>query len=167
MKDFAAKYYLIMRLALAEPISFLGTPNPSTILRLVEIADTNKYEIIRDIRDGTISERWHIPGEVRQTLEAQLQKNPARADALERLANQYGALRPKDYWPRLQLIGCWKGGTVGVRLNELRRWFGESMPVRDLGYMASEAQMTLPISDSGSAGILDIERQFLRVHSGE
>ncbi len=60
-----------------------------------------------------------------------------------------------DYWPQLQLIGCWKGGTVGVRLNELHRWFGESMPVRDFGYMASEAQMTLPISDSGSAGILD------------
>ncbi len=160
VKDFAAKYYLIMRLALAEPITFLGTPNPSTILRLVEIADTNKYDIIRDIRDGTISERWPIPAEVRQTLEARLQKNPARAAALERLANQHGVLRPQDYWPRLQLIGCWKGGTVGVRLNELHRWFGESMPVRDLGYMASEAQMTLPISDSGCAGILDISTNF-------
>ena len=39
------------------------------------------------------------------------------------------------------------------------------MPVRDFGYMASEAQMTLPISDAGFAGILDVERQFLRVHS--
>ena len=72
VKDFAAKYYLIMRVALAQPISFLGTPNPSTILRLVEIADNNKSEIIRDIRDGTISERWHIPGAVRQKLAAQL-----------------------------------------------------------------------------------------------
>ncbi len=160
VKDFAAKYYLIMRVALAQPISFLGTPNPSTILRLVEIADNNKSDIIRDIRDGTISVRWHIPGEVRQKLAAQLEKNPTRAAELEQLANQYGALRPKDYWPQLQLIGCWKGGTVGVRLNELHRWFGESMPVRDLGYMASEAQMTLPISDSGSAGILDVSANF-------
>ena len=160
VKDFAAKYYLIMRVALAQPISFLGTPNPSTILRLVEIADNNKSEIIRDIRDGTISERWPIPGAVRQKLVARLDRNPARAAELERLANQYGALRPKDYWPRLQLIGCWKGGTVGVRLHELQRWFGESMPVRDLGYMASEAQMTLPISDSGSAGILDVSANF-------
>ena len=23
-----------------------------------------------------------------------------------------------DYWPGLRLIGCWKGGTVGVRLSE-------------------------------------------------
>ena len=101
VKDFAAKYYLIMRLALAQPISFFGTPNPSTILRLVEIADNNKYEIIRDIRDGAISERWHLPGAVRQNLAARLEKKPARALELERLANQYGALRPMDYWPQL------------------------------------------------------------------
>jgi hypothetical protein len=160
IKDFPAKYYVIMRLALAQEVTFIGTPNPSTILRLVEVADNNKYEIIRDIRDGTISEYWHIPADVRQKLEAHLQTNPARAAALEQLANQYGALRPKDYWPRLQLIGCWKGGAVGVRLNDLPRWFGESLPVRDLGYMASEAQMTLPISDSGCAGILDVSANF-------
>ena len=34
------------------------------------------------------------------------------------------------------------------------------MPVRDLGYMASEAQMTLPISDCGCAGILAIDANF-------
>ncbi len=71
-----------------------------------------------------------------------------------------GSLRPKEYWPRLQLIGCWKGGTVGVRLKEFARWFAKSTPVRDLGYMASEAQMTLPISDSGSAGILALDENF-------
>ena len=52
VKDFAAKYYVIMRLAVEQEISFFGTPNPSTILRLVETADQYKEEIIRDIRDG-------------------------------------------------------------------------------------------------------------------
>jgi hypothetical protein len=32
--------------------------------------------------------------------------------------------------------------------------------VRDLGYMASEAQITLPVSDVGSAGILAIDANF-------
>jgi hypothetical protein len=71
-----------------------------------------------------------------------------------------GALRPKEYWPRLQLIGCWKGGSAGVRLKEFAGWFAKTTPVRDLGYMASEAQMTLPIFDSGSAGILAIDKNF-------
>jgi hypothetical protein len=160
IKDFAAKYYLIMRLALQQRISFLGTPNPSTILRLVECADRAKDAIIKDIRDGTISASCELATSLRQALESRLKKDPERAAELERMADHWGALRPMAYWPELQLIGCWKGGSVGVRLNELSRWFGDGMPVRDLGYMASEAQMTLPISDSGSAGILDVSANF-------
>jgi hypothetical protein len=76
------------------------------------------------------------------------------------LIKQDGTLRPREYWPRLQLIGCWKGGSVAVRLKDFPRWFGNTTPVRDLGYMASEAQMTLPVSDSGAAGILAVDKNF-------
>ena len=158
--DFAAKYYITMRLAMEHQISFFGTPNPSTILKLVENADQNKAEIIRDIRDGAIAARWEIAPEIRGRLASELRKNPNRARQLETLAGKHGALRPSEYWPGLQLIGCWKGGSVGVRLKEFSRWFADSTPVRDLGYMASEAQMTLPISDSGAAGILDVSANF-------
>jgi hypothetical protein len=160
IKDFEAKYYVIMRLALEQEISFFGTPNPSTILRLVETAERCKEEIIRDIREGTIASRWNISNEIRGKLASGLSKNIARARQLETLANRHDKLRPREYWPRLQLIGCWKGGTVGIRLKELDRWFAEGMPVRDLGYMASEAQISLPISDAGSAGILGIDKNF-------
>ena len=160
IKDFEAKYYLIMRLSLEHEISFFGTPNPSTILRLVETADRCKDEIVKDIHGGTIAKRWNVPSEIRSELLRRTSKNPARARQLENFACQHGKLRPKEYWPRLQLIGCWKGGTVGVRLKEFDHWFTESTPVRDLGYMASEAQISLPISDVGSAGILAVDKNF-------
>ena len=154
IKDSAAKYYIIMRLALEREISFFGTPNPSTILKLVETADLFKAEIIKDIRDGTIAGQWELPEAIRQRLVSKFFKNKMRAQQLEDFATQHEKLRPKEYWPQLQLIGCWKGGTVGIRLKEFSRWFAEDTPVRDLGYMASEAQITLPVSDAGSAGIL-------------
>jgi len=160
VKEFAAKYYLIMRLAIEHPISFFGTPNPSTILRLVETADQYKDDLIRDIRDGTISSRCALAPALRSSLEARLKKNSRRAAQLESFAGRAGALRPREYWPGLALIGCWKGGSVGVRLHELPRWFGAHVPVRDLGYMASEAQITLPITDAGCGGILDIAGNF-------
>jgi hypothetical protein len=160
VKDFEAKYYLIMRLALEHDITFFGTPNPSTILKLVETVNRNKQEMIQDICDGTIAAWCNLQPKMRAALESRLRKNPARARRLESLIKNDGTLRPREYWPRLQLIGCWKGGTVGVRLQEFARWFGKTTPVRDLGYMASEAQMTLPISDSGSAGILAIDENF-------
>ena len=45
-----AKYYLIMRLALEHDISFFGTPNPSTSLKLVECVYRHKQEMIKDMR---------------------------------------------------------------------------------------------------------------------
>ena len=122
-------------------------------------AQRAKDEIIKDIRDGTISSRCNLPPEMRATSRAGSQRTP-RARGDWNLDQDDGTIRPKEYWPRLQLIGCWKGGTVGIRLKEFARWFANKMPVRDLGYMASEAQMTLPISDSGSAGILAIDENF-------
>ena len=160
IKDFEAKYYVIMRLALEQDISFFGTPNPSTILKLVQSASQNKYDIIKDIHDGTITMRFDLPAQVRASLATGMRKNLPRARRLESLIKHDGALRPKEYWPRLQLIGCWKGGSAGVRLKEFAGWFAKTTPVRDLGYMASEAQMTLPVFDSGSAGILAIDKNF-------
>jgi hypothetical protein len=155
-----AKYYLIMRLALEHDISFFGTPNPSTILKLVECVNRHKQEMIKDICDGTITAGCDLPPKMRAALAARLRKNPQRARRLESLIKQDGTLRPREYWPRLQLIGCWKGGSVAVRLKDFPRWFGNTTPVRDLGYMASEAQMTLPVSDSGAAGILAVDKNF-------
>ena len=163
VKDFEAKYYLIMRLGLEHEITFFATPNPSTILRLVETADRCKEEIIKDIRDGTIAARWNVPAEIRGELARRLSKNPRRARQLEQIASEHGALRPRDYWPQLQLIGCWKGGTVGTRLKEFDRWFAPGTPVRDLGYMASEAQISLPITDDSCAGILAIDKNYYEV----
>lgn len=159
IKNFESKYYLVMRLALEQDISFIGTPNPGTILKLVETCNRNRDDLIRDIRDGTIAARCHLEPELRAAIERRLRKNPDRARRLESLIKYDGTLRPKEYWPRLQLIGCWKGGTVGVRLKEFPHWFGHTA-VRDLGYMASEAQMTLPVSDAGSAGVLAIDKNF-------
>jgi len=160
IKDFEAKYYVAMRVAIEQDVTFLGTPNPSTIIRLVETADRFRDEIIKDVSDGGLSHRFELTPEIRAALSKNLAPNRGRAQELGKALAATGALRPLDYWPHLKLIGCWKGGTVGVRLKELSNWFGATVPTRDLGYMASEAQMSLPISDEGSAGILAVDTNF-------
>jgi len=156
IKDFQAKYYVAMRMALEQDVTFLGTPNPSTLLRLVDTADRFRDNIIKDIHDGALPSGYEIPRAIR----AAIAPNRERARELETFVEQQGRLRPCEYWPRLQLIGCWKGGSVGVRLKELEAWFGAGTPTRDLGYLASEAQMSLPVSDEGSAGILAVDANF-------
>ena len=166
--DYDAKYYAIMRLALEHDISLLITPNPSTMMRLVTTADGRHEQIIRDIHDGTIDRELDIAPELRRELLRRLKPNPRRAYELEQIVTREGFLDPRGYWPGLTLVGCWKGGSVGVAVERLRPWFGDEMPFRDIGYLASEAQMTLPVQDKGSAGILALNTNFYEfIREGE
>ncbi|HEY3117366.1 MAG TPA: GH3 auxin-responsive promoter family protein, partial [Chloroflexota bacterium] len=157
IKDYEARYYVAMRLALEQSISFIGTPNPSTIGRLMETVDSHAEQLIRDIHEGTLSPAIEVSSATRRTLADRLAPNPRRARALTEMASVAGAPRLTDYWPDLQLVGCWKGGSVGVQLEKLARWFPPSVPFRDIGYLASEANMAIPIGDTGAGGVLAVD----------
>lgn len=160
IKDFDAKYYARARFALEADVSFIGTPNPSTLVRLTEAANSHSTEIIQDIRQGTLSDRFDITAAVRGLLAKGLRPNRSRALDLDRLMAVQGELRLQDAWPNLRLIGCWTGGSVGVQLERMRPLYGMGVPTRDLGYLASEAHMSLPITDHTSAGILALTANF-------
>ena len=71
-----------------------------------------------------------------------------------------GKLLPADYWPNLALIGCWKGGTVGSYIKKFPQWFDPDddgmVPVRDWGYLSSEARGSIPLSDRRLSLVLDL-----------
>jgi hypothetical protein len=159
--DYDAEYYTLLRFGLPENITLLASANPSSVLMLAEMADRLADPLIRDIHDGKLGAEFAIEGPLREALAARLRADPARAKDLERMrAMRDGHLSPADYWPRLALIGCWKGGTVGSYLERFPEWFdpdGRGMPpVRDMGYLASEARMSVPISDNGAGGVLTV-----------
>ncbi len=157
--DAESKYYLILRLCLTRNITFCCTPNPSTLLRLSEIGNRRARELIRDIEQGGVSERCSIPDSVRDRLRRRLRPSPRRARRLAKLLDREGRLLPRDYWPRLKILAVWKGGTVSLYLPRLAEAFGP-VPTRDIGLLASEGRMSIPLSDDGSAGVLDLMHQF-------
>ncbi|MEZ4483270.1 MAG: GH3 auxin-responsive promoter family protein [Syntrophotaleaceae bacterium] len=161
ISDYNAKYYTIMRLGLQEKISLVATANPSTILKLAELADHFADSLIRDVREGTLSNTITLEPEIRRVIEERLRPLPGRAQELEAARlRRNGKLLPADYWPSLALLGCWKGGTVGAYIERLRAWYApegkEMPPVRDMGYLASEARMSIPVSDQGAGGVLTV-----------
>jgi hypothetical protein len=157
--DYESRYYAIMRFALQQRVSFLITPNPSTILRLFTLADERREELVRDVRDGTLSQSAEIEPALRAELERRLRPDPPRALQLERAVTDLDFLDPTVYWPDLALVGCWKGGSVGVMLERLRSRLSGGTAFRDIGFLASEAQMTLPIDD-GDGGVLAVGTNF-------
>lgn len=159
--DYEAEYYALLRFGLPENITLLASANPSSVLMLAEMADRLATPLIRDIHDGKLGAEFDIERPLREALAAKLAPDPARAKELERMREMRdGRLLPADYWPRLALIGCWKGGTVGSYVERFPEWFdpdGRGMPpVRDMGYLASEARMSVPVSDNGAGGVLTV-----------
>jgi hypothetical protein len=159
--DVRAKYYVAMRLALVGPgVSFVAAANPATLIGAARLAAEHQQDLVRDIANGTLSAPGPVSAAVRTALEVTLRrKDPRRAQQLDRMIARRGRLLPRDYWPDLALVGNWTGGTMGAYLRHYPGLFGE-VPVRDLGLVASEGRMTIPMQDGRAAGVLDITSHF-------
>jgi len=156
--DASARYYTIMRLALSRDVAFMITANPATQLKLARTVDAESERIIRDVRDGTLCETLAVAPEIRAELAPRLMPDPKTARRLDAIRERSGRLLPKDYW-NLGFLGNWTGGTMGLYLQQFGEYFGDT-PVRDIGLLASEGRMSIPIVDGSPAGILDVGGNF-------
>ncbi len=169
VESYDAKIYTLLRFALASDVSIVITGNPSTVLNLATRADALKEQLIRDIRDGTLTQDIDLEPEVRAELEPLLDARPPRAAELDRLSSSRDALRPVDYWPNLKLVHTWKNGNCSLVAPKLAEWFGK-VPVLDFGYIASEITATDlidPVTDGSILQVRSAFYEFTRYVDGE
>jgi hypothetical protein len=160
IKDIESKYYVALRFSIHRDLGTIIAANPSTILAIARLGDREKDVLIRDLADGTIALRWDVPPEVRDHLRrGTRRRHKEAARRLEAIATESGRLLPKDYWPNLQFLSNWMGGTMRAYLRGYAEFFGD-VPVRDVGLIASEGRMTIPIEDGTAAGVLDVRHHF-------
>ena len=160
IKDVEAKYYVALRASAYRDLGATIAANPSTILGIAKLGDREKETLIRDIADGTVDPKWAISDEIRRAIRLRTRwKMKKTAKRLEAIVEATGRLLPKDYWPNLQFLANWTGGTMGAYLASYPEYFGEK-PVRDIGLIASEGRFTIPIEDGTAAGVLDIRHHY-------
>jgi hypothetical protein len=161
IRDADAKHYATLRLALADQsIRMVVTANPSTLIHLAKMAGTYRETLIRDIADGTLSSDFEIDNSIRSRLKRRIARpHRARARFLEQIVESTGKLSPRDYWPEMELVCVWTGGSAGAYLNSLKQFYG-NVPIRDHGLSASEGRMTIPFHDHQPEGILDLNTHF-------
>jgi hypothetical protein len=158
IKDIEAKYYLTLRHALAADVRGTITPNPSSLLLMAQAMERHADELIEDIGRGTVNPAY-LPGGAAPSLTAGLVPDRKRAAELAACVRATGRLIPAEAWPNLRAISCWKGGTMPLYLRKLSEYFGD-VPVRDIGYMASEGRGSTPLVNSGAAGVLNVTTHF-------
>jgi GH3 auxin-responsive promoter len=160
LKEARARTYVALRFALPKRIGMLMSANPSTLVNLARFMDREKENLIRDLRDGALNNDLNVPAEIRAALAPRMKPRPDRAAELEAFAEKAGRLLPKDVWPAERLlIGCWTGGSVRPYLRQLAGYYGDA-PVRDLGLLASEGRMSIPVEDNTPAGVLDVTTHY-------
>lgn len=157
IKDVDVKDYLILRFSLGENVSLVNTANPSTLIRLARSAEKYKDRLVKDIYEGTLNP----PGPLKEmtALQSKLSPQPRAGIRLQNLIQKGIPFTPRNFWPGLQVVACWKGGTLSSYLPQVRELYGK-VPIRDLGLLASEARMTLPLQDQDSSGVLDLLSHF-------
>jgi hypothetical protein len=160
IRDYECRYFATARFGLAARVSTIATANPSTLVRLAEIGTSRAEAIIRAVRDGTLGVDLPEQRPLAAELSAAIRPDPGRARILDRIHATTGALRPAECWPELALVACWLGGSVGVQAAKLAAHYGERTPVRDLGYLASEARVTVPCEDGTPSGILAVATNY-------
>jgi hypothetical protein len=154
------KYYLILRVALANPdVAVLTTANPTTLLRLAEWMNEWKNDLIEDIRNGTLKNKDRYSSEVLRSVWFKLLKNEKRAQKLDEIIHHSGRLYPKDAWEHLQLLSIWMGGTLSSYLQHLPEYYGD-IGMRDHGLSASECKITIPFEDNSPEGVLNVDGAF-------
>jgi hypothetical protein len=159
IKDARAKYYAVLLLSIPRKVGMIIAANPSTLINLARTGDQEKETLLRDLHDGTLSAHLDLPADIRADLTRRLRRHPERARQLEDIVKRTGTLYPKDYWPSDCLLGNWTGGSVGSYLRHYPRYFGAT-PVRDIGLIASEGRMTIPLADGSPAGVLDVTTHY-------
>jgi hypothetical protein len=159
IKEPRAKYYATLLLSIPRKVGMIIAANPSTLINLARSGDQDKESLIRDIHDGTLSRQFDLSADIRADLTRRLRKHPERARQLEEIVSRTGTLYPKDYWPSDCILGNWTGGSVGAYLHHYPRYFGAT-PVRDIGLIASEGRMTIPLKDGTTAGVLDVTTHY-------
>ncbi len=161
VKGADSKQYASLRVAIAsKKVGMIATANPLTLINLARLADQKKETLIRDVRNGTLSEHIDVPSEIRQALNKSWNgPDPARARELEQIAERSGHLYPKDFWPQTAVVSVWMGGSVSVYLPTVRQYYGD-VPLRDHGLSASEGHMTSPMEDESCSGLLDYDSHF-------
>ncbi len=155
--DYDLKYFVILRLALASPqISYLGTPNPSTLLRLLEILNERRDELAHSLETGSLPGLDAIDADARAVVVNRLRPDPARAAAVRGATPATFA----SLWPGIKLVTTWTGGSCGIALDKLRHTLPRDTAVMELGYQATECRGTIALEAGTAGGLPPLHHHF-------
>jgi GH3 auxin-responsive promoter len=157
ISDYNLKYLVIVRLALSEPdITYLGSPNPTTFLRLLDVLNDQRELLRRSLETGRLDRLDELDTSVRNVVAPRIRPDGARASLLASGAT----LTYADLWPGIRLVTTWTGGSCGIALDKLREKLPSRAVVMELGYQSTECRGTIALEPEASGGLPPLHHHF-------
>jgi hypothetical protein len=143
--ELSASRYLHLLFGLGEErlwtiVSFF----PAMMLFAMRDLHARAEELLRDLADGTISQRLALAPDVRRRLAGRLQPAPARARELTALLER-GRFTVSGIWPDVGAVMTATGGAFRFYADQLRPYLG-GVPIFSPVYSASEGTFGFGIS---------------------
>ena len=155
--NYELKYLVMLRLALAEPnITYAGSPNPSTFLRLLSILNEQRETLIESLLTGNLTEIDNLDAALKNQLAHKFKPDPARAAYISSLPE----LTFANVWPNLKLVTTWTGGSCGIALIALREKLPPNTKVMELGYQSTEFRGSVALQVETGAGLPPLHHHF-------
>jgi hypothetical protein len=155
--DYDLKYLVVLRLALAEAnITYLGAPNPSMFLRLLDVLEVHREILARSLEQGSLAAIDALDRVTRAAIASRLRPDAARAALLRGPA----PLSYASLWPGIRLLTTWTGGSCGIALGKLRRLLPPDAAVMELGYQSTECRGTLALTAETPGGLPPLHHHF-------
>ena len=160
IQDHFLKYMLCLRIAMSEPsITYLGSANPSTFLRLQSLMREHGPALIDDIRTGGFHLQGELDEHTRVEIGSCISADPRRADQLQSLLDDE-LLDICHVWPHVALLTTWTGGSCGLAVSQLKPFLPNSCKIMDLGYLASEMRGTFTLDCDARSGVPLLHENF-------
>lgn len=154
IEDYASRNYALMRFSIERNLTLWIAPNPSTIVELQNTVDKWLDEMINDIGNGTLSDKFDIPQEIRDAVKPYLKPNPDRAYELRHLQSQYEQVQPRHFWPNVQILSTWKCGNTQIYLKKFKDTIPEDCFHQELGYFSTECRFGLVLDETNDSVLM-------------
>lgn len=154
VQDEQLRYYLMLRLALGQPLGVLRAACPGTLAIFADHLEQQADQLIDDLGTGTVSHLDQLAPAVRDAIAEQV-ADPSHARRLRQLAATRGRLHPRDVWPELAAAVCTASGNATEATHRLSDHFGP-LTVIDQGLQQAFGAITAPqpYRSDGSLAIL-------------
>ena len=160
ISDYELKYRIIIRLALAETnITYLGTANPTTFLRMRDILNEDWAMFLASLENGVLPGIEELSPSLQEILKPRIKPEPTIYQELRQLSGQ-SEVEYKDIWPGIRMITTWTGGNCRIAMQRLLDSLPATIKVIELGYVATEFRATMTCDAKTNAGIPLLEQMY-------